>query len=105
MAYSNQVQAAALTNSYPFIVGEGDGETIHRIRWDPAGSLWFHRFNQGCSRRMGQDWCPDQAISAELTIAILLGLELKITEEKDKDHEFLLILAGAYYAACFVLSF
>jgi hypothetical protein len=31
-----------------------------------AGSLWFQRFMLGCKKRMGQDWRPNQAISAEL---------------------------------------
>lgn len=62
----NQVQASYLSNTYPLVVGDGEGRNFQHVAYDPTGSLWFQRFALGCSQRMGKDWWPDMAVSPNL---------------------------------------
>ena len=57
----------------------GDDGRSRRFTTDPTSSEWFSLFSQGCKRRMGQDWRPDQAVSAELMLALLEEVEARIS--------------------------
>jgi hypothetical protein len=102
-AFSNFIRAAPFSNAYPWVVGDGDGKHFQRLALDPCGSLWFLRFIDGCKKRMGQDWRPDQAISVELLLAVLEYVDAKITETQDSNRAHLLTLAGAFFAVTFVI--
>jgi hypothetical protein len=102
--YSNQIRAAAVSNSTTLTLSDNKGTGYERLTADPCGSLWFNRFMTGCKNRMGQDCRPNRAISSALMVRLLL-----VTEEKSVDAEVLedrerWVMAGAYFCFCFVLS-
>ena len=96
--FSNQVRASGIVNGKNWVLGDLDGKIYNRLSIDPCGSLWFSRFNEGCRKRMGQDWRPDQAISTELMKELLGQLYSQVLIEKNLDRKFTLILAGTYFA-------
>ncbi|KAL7571610.1 hypothetical protein ACA910_011151 [Epithemia clementina (nom. ined.)] len=105
LGFSNQVQAAQISNGIPTVVlADNNGRNYTRVGYNPCGSLWFHCFNEGCKRRMGQEWRPDQAITSDLVIEMLEELQGTIGSEPNKDIKFGLVLAGCYFALCYVHS-
>ena len=73
------------------------------ISVDPTCSLWFRRFLQGSRKRMGQDWRPDQAITAELVKACQDECERRVWEQEGERWKW--ILTGAYLITGFALGF
>ena len=55
-----------------------------RMADDPCASMWFTRFKEGCKRRMGSDWNPNQALSIELILALLEYIEEQIVQAEGK---------------------
>ena len=102
-AYSNQVRASATANSRSLTIGDDDGKYT-RITVDTCGSLWFNRFNQGCKRRMGQDWRPDRAISVDLMLLLMEKVDMKISTAADDEAKALWVSAGTYFLLCYVIS-
>ena len=102
-SYSNQVRAAATANSRTLTVGDDEGKYT-RITSDVCGSLWFHRFTQGCKRRMGQDWRPDRAISNELMHQVMAGVDTKILTSITNEMKARWVSAGTYFLICYVVS-
>jgi hypothetical protein len=103
-AYSNFIRAAPFSNAYPWVVGDGEGKTFRRLATDPCGSLWFHRFLEGCKKRMGQDWRPDQAVTPVIMLALLAHLDTLVVNSPDAHTTYTLMMAGAFYTASYVLS-
>jgi hypothetical protein len=103
-AYSNFIRAAPFSNAYPWVVGDGEGKNFQRLATDPCGSLWFHRFLEGCKKRMGQDWRPDQAVTPEIMLALLAHVDTLIVNSPDANTTYTLTMAGAFYAVSYVLS-
>ena len=102
--YSNQVRAARDANCTPLVLADNKGSGFQRLAIDPCGSLWFQRLMLGCSKRMGQDWRPNQAISVAIMHHLLNGVEdraRRVVETVDR-HKW--VMAGAYFCICFVLS-
>ncbi|KAI2491132.1 hypothetical protein MHU86_23418 [Fragilaria crotonensis] len=102
--FSNQVRSARDANFTPLVLADGKGAGFQRIAVDPCGSLWFQRFMLGCSKRMGQDWRPNQAISVAIMHLLLERVEerARIAGLSDDRHKW--VMAGAYFCICFVLS-
>ena len=84
------------------MVGE-DGKA-RRFSTGPTASEWFTQFSQGCKRRMGQDWRPDQAISTELMRALSEEVQNKIARSFNVQEAADWITAGTYFVICYVLS-
>lgn len=104
-SYSNQVRASRAANAHTLSLADDKGTSYQRIALDPCGSLWFQRFMLGCKKRMGQDWRPNQAISAELVHELLANCERRATEAAGvlaTQHKW--VMAGGYFCICFVLS-
>jgi hypothetical protein len=102
--YSNQIRAAREANSNPLVLSDNKGAGYQRIAVDPCGSLWFQRFMLGCSRRMGQDWRPNQAISVQIMHCLLEGAENKAMTAGTEESRHKWVMAGGYFCICFVLS-
>ena len=102
-AFSNQVRSSAIANLTTLSLADGKGKYF-RLASDPCGSLWFHRFMEGCKRRMGQDWRPNKAISMEIMGALLTAVEQRATGAVDNKSRFQWTMAGAYFCFCYVLS-
>lgn len=102
--YSNQVRAARDANCNPLVLADNKGSGFQRLAIDPCGSLWFQRFMLGCSKRMGQDWRPNQAIAIEIMHCLLDGVETRARGAASVDERHKWVLAGAYFCICFVLS-
>ena len=101
---SNQIRAAGEANSNCFVLADNAGGNYQRLAWDPCGSLWFQRFMVGCSKRMGQDWRPNQAVSVRIMHHLLEKTEGRaISSDIPSDRERW-IFAGTYFCICFVLS-
>jgi hypothetical protein len=102
--FSNQVRAAKDANSTPLVLADNKGSGYQRLAVDPCGSLWFQRFMVGCSRRMGQDWRPNQAIGIEIMHYLLAGVEerARVANSESLRHKW--VMAGGYFCICFVLS-
>ena len=103
-AYSNFIRAAPFSYAYPWVVGDGEGKNFQRLATDPCGTLWFHRFLEGCKKRMGQDWRPDQAVTPVIMLALLTHLDSLIVNSPDAHTTYTLRMAGAFYAVAYVLS-
>ena len=58
----------------------------------------------GCSKRMGQDWRPNQAISMVLMAQLLEKAEARALESDSTMDRERWILARTYFCICFVLS-
>jgi hypothetical protein len=102
--FSNQVRAAGEANSKCLVLADNSGGNYQRLAYDPCGSLWFQRFMVGCSKRMGQDWRPNQAISLKLMHELLEKSEERAREADSAAGRERWILAGTYFCICFVLS-
>ena len=104
--YSNHVRATAstLVNGHPLVLTDNNGKAFSRMGQDESGSLWFSRFVEGCRRRMGQDWRPDQAVTSELMQALLGSIKEEIVENREEHDAFFLVLAGTFFATSYVLS-
>ena len=99
-AFSNQVRASsALANSTTLSLADEKG-----MAPDPSSYLWFHRFMEGCQRRMGQDWRPNKAISVEIMSALLTTVERRALGVVDNRARFRWTMAGVYFCFCYVLS-
>ena len=73
-AYGNHVRVTPQACSR--LLGLVDVKGIYR--WfsdDPCSLLWFQRFKEGCKRRMGSDWRPNQAMSTELVVEVLRWMD------------------------------
>lgn len=102
--YSNQVRAAREANFTPLVLADNNGSTYQRLGVDPCGSMWFQRFMVGCSKRMGQDCRPNQALSIQLVHEIIRRVELKAHGTDVQSERNKWILGGTYFVICFVLS-
>ena len=58
----------------------------------------------GCSKRMGQDWRPNQAISVAIMHHLLNGVEDRARRAVETVDGHKWVMAGAYFCICFVLS-
>ena len=102
--YSNQIRAAKEANSNPIVLADTSGKLYQRIARDACGSLWFARFAEGCQKRMGQDWRPNQAISNELMHKLLSKVEERVRTSTSIREKEKWIMCGAYFCFCYVLS-
>jgi hypothetical protein len=103
--YSNQVRAAREANCTPLVLADNKGSRYQRLAINPCGSLWFQRFMLGCSKRMGQDWRPNQAIGIQMMHRLLQGVEDRARDSISVEDRHKWVMAGAYFCICFVLSF
>jgi hypothetical protein len=106
-AYTNQVRSSKAANESALSMSDGEGKNYQRLSDDPCASLWFLKFLTGCKRRMGQDWRPDRAITAQLMQHILSRVEMRLSNlggEEHKAERERLIFAGTYFAISYVLS-
>jgi hypothetical protein len=94
--FSNQVGAAYESKSTPLVLADNKGLGYQRLAMDPCGSLWFQCFVLGCSKRMGQDWFPNQAIGIEIMLYLLSD------SEAPRHNKW--VMTGGYFCICFVLS-
>lgn len=75
-----------------------------RMANDPCSSLWFTRFKEGCKRRMGSDWNPNQAMTPDLVKAVLDFCEDRIAETDSKIEVNRWTMAHTYVVIAYVLS-
>ena len=99
-AFSNQVRASSLANENPQVLADN----FSRLAVDPAGSLWFTRFMEGCRRRMGQDRRPNMTLSNPLAHAVARMAERRAARTHNNRDEAKWILFGAYVVISYVLS-
>ncbi|KAL7573960.1 hypothetical protein ACA910_001968 [Epithemia clementina (nom. ined.)] len=104
LAYLNQVRPERNANRDPLLLADNEAKGYNQICADPCGSLWFHRFNKACKRRMGQDWRPDQAMSADLLFELLGSMQFTIVNQQGKADKMRWILATCYFVVCFVVA-
>jgi hypothetical protein len=102
--HSNQSRSGVTANSTSITMTNSKGSGLDRFSSEICGSLWFQRFSMGCRRRMGQDWRPNRAISNPLMIKLLDLTEAKIRMSKDSNERLSLVMAGAYFCFCYVVS-
>jgi hypothetical protein len=103
-AYSNQVRSSAQVASHPMDLEENQGKRYTRFAEDPTASIWFDRFIEVCTRRMGQDSRPNRGISTDLikaTLDMCLSLSDEALAPTQKRIWFKL---GFYLAASYVTS-
>jgi hypothetical protein len=58
----------------------------------------------GCSKRIGQDWRPNQAISIQIMHCLLDGIENKARGAESVEERQRWVMAGGYFCICFVFS-
>jgi hypothetical protein len=77
---------------------------FQRFATEAVGSEWFSDFSEGCKRRMGQIWRPNQAISIKLIHALIARFKDKVMQFENPDEGALWIILGAYVVIYFVVS-
>jgi hypothetical protein len=102
-AFHSQAACAVINSGSSMALGNERGE-YQRFAREPTASVWFQRFMSGCKRRMGQDWRPNTAISNELLHEQLSFCETKFKTAKTYDEVADWIVAGTYFATCYVCS-
>ena len=102
--FSNQIRAAAVSNSTTLTLCDNKGSGYKRLTIDPCGSLWFNRFMTGCKNRMGQDCRPNRAISSSLMVQLLRLAETRIKESESFEDRERWVMAGCYFCFCIVVS-
>jgi hypothetical protein len=102
-AYANQVRASSQANQQAISMGDQDGK-YQRLSTDPCASFWFYRFLEGCKRRMGQDWRPNQALSMKLMLAVLDMAESRINDAVSEEDAHRWIVFHAYAVISYVVS-
>jgi hypothetical protein len=83
--YGNQMQAAPEANRVTLSLGDQKGRYT-RFTHDKCASLWFYCFLEGCQRRMGKIWKPNQAFSSELLGDVLAQTEAKIASPREENR-------------------
>jgi hypothetical protein len=94
-AYANQVRASPEANQKAISMGDQDGK-YQRLSTDPCASFWFYRFLEGCRRRMGQDWRPNQALGMPLLLAVLEMAENRMNNVVSEEDAHRWIVFHAY---------
>ena len=56
-----------------------------RLSHDECGTLWFHRFMEGMSNRMGKVHLPNLAFSTSLLLRFLQEIEDRIIDSDDTE--------------------
>ena len=102
--HSNQSRSGRTANATSFTLTDSKGGSLDRFSSEVCGSLWFQRFSVGCRHRMGQDWRPNRAISTPLVVKLLNCIESKIRGSSDSNERMMLVMAGAYFCFCYVVS-
>jgi hypothetical protein len=100
--YTNQARSAGTANSSHVGIGDQDGKEFRRVVNDPCTSLWFTRWAEGCKRRMGQDWRPNQAVDPELLKIMLKRIEAMVRGSEELEEIMRWTLAGGYFVMCYV---
>jgi hypothetical protein len=101
--FSNHCRATAQANRSSLAIGDTKGK-YQRLGDDACSSFWFHRFIEGCKRRMGQDWRPNKAISKQLMIRVLLEAEHRIDAAPSQADLNRWIVFHSYALVCYVVS-
>ena len=102
--FSNQSRSGRTANSTSFTMTNAKGSGLDRFSSEVCNSLWFQRFTLGCRRRMGQDWRPNRALSSEIMSKLLNLVESKVRLTPDTNDRLRLVMAGAYFCFCYVVS-
>ena len=71
--YENQRRASPQNTSTTTALVDDDGR-YRRLVNDPCASMYFRRFLEGCSKRMGQDWRPNQALHLPFVLGITISV-------------------------------
>jgi hypothetical protein len=100
--FTNQARSAGTANSFHMGIGDQDGKEFRHVVNDPCTSLWFTRWAEGCKRRMGQDWCPNQAADPELLKIMLKRIEAMVRGSEDMEEIMRWTLARGYFVMCYV---
>ena len=93
-----------MANSQHLSVGDPEGKQYQRIAAEPAASLWFLKFAEGCKRRMGQDWRPDLAFSIDILKALFSQISSLIARAEKLEDLSELVTARALFASMYVWS-
>jgi hypothetical protein len=75
--YGNHQRSTPQANQMTLSMGDQKGRYT-RFSYDMCASLWFTRFIEGCQRRMGQIWKPNQAFSNELLLEVLKEIDHRV---------------------------
>jgi hypothetical protein len=102
-AFANQARTSVKVAGRVLAMVDIKGH-FQRFATESAGSDWFSMFSEGCKRRMGQIWRPNQAISIELVHALLAKVEEKVMASEEPDEGALWVTFGAHVVICFVVS-
>jgi hypothetical protein len=102
-AFSNHCRASAKANRISMALGDQKGRYL-RFATDLCSSFWFYRFIEGARNRMGQDWCPNKAISIELLLLLLESADLKIQESVSLREKNCWVVFHTYVVVCYTIS-
>jgi hypothetical protein len=102
-AYANQVRASPQANREAVSMGDQDGR-YQRLSTDPCASFWFYCFLEGCKRRMGQDWRPNQALSLPLMLAVLHLADNRVNNSVSDEDAHRWTVFHTYATISYVIS-
>ena len=101
--FGNQVRASPQATAETLVLLDEKGRYKRFVR-DPCGSMWFHRFLEGCSKRMGQDWKPNKALDLPLLLELLETIDTKFLESTTPEESNRWVVAHSYVVISYVVS-
>ena len=54
----------------------GQKGNLQMVVRDPTVTLWFQQFAEGCERRMGNIWKPNEAFTTQIFYQFLITLKV-----------------------------
>ena len=101
--YGNQTRASPQSTSKTLALVDDSGR-YRRMVTDPCASMWFRRFQEGCTKRMGEDWRPNKALDLPLYLKLLENLDGKIEQADSPIEENRWTVAHAFMVVSYVVS-
>jgi hypothetical protein len=101
--FGNQMRAAPEASRVTLSLGDQKGRYT-RFTHSKCASLWLYRFLEGCQRRMGQIWKPNQAFSTELLLELLEQVDGRIEDSPSPRDENRWVALHALMAISYALS-
>ena len=102
-AFSNFQRASNKTVSNQLALGNEAGR-YNRLYDDPAASLWFSRFYDGCLSRMGEIWKPNRAMSSKLICRLIQEIDSCVVEAEHPVEKHRWTVFHTYVVVSYVIS-
>jgi hypothetical protein len=102
-SFSNFQRASNKATRDQQVMGDEKGR-YSRFYQDASTSLWFGRFVEGCSKRMGQITKRNRAMSTDLLKRMLEEIKTNVEGADGHDERHRWVVFGAFVTISYVVS-